>query len=435
MIGFSGTGLSTANYETKKGITIREAGGCFTLHEPHSHVMRPLPDSDLSLRDASDFIFESELCRKALLAPQPASLGVFLRDLISSIHRLTVSCHLPEFTDHGLLHLCSLVDRISGWTSPARGERPKSVVEGLEASECAVLLLATLFHDIGMLSQRPEDLPQTQPQWNSKGFRDVPNWVRSTHIERMEALTRRLFEANSFSTLFDHPVLMRSFNVARAHGTWPWQWSPRNFQLRDAGLAAMLAVADLLDEDSNRCDTATLLGHRLGNHLNSSHWIRHGLTHGRVLVEAGVIRVELRRPPNSDAQLAPVYSALRNHYRLALLYLRELGQVNAGILNLVVFPENGCPDEQAENLDGWERLQGFATQSALVFQLLNSFMPEALLDTRRVDPETIERLRALGLEKVDLQHFYVIRGDLELHSYEEQAFLALLGNKPASSRS
>lgn len=123
--------------------------------------MRPLPDTDLSLRDASDFIFESVLSRKALLNPSPPSLAVFLREIIGSIHRLTVSCHLPEFTDHGLNHLCSLVDRISRWTSPSGGT-PRLVVENLEPSECAVLLLATLIHDVGMLSQRPEDLPTTE---------------------------------------------------------------------------------------------------------------------------------------------------------------------------------------------------------------------------------------------------------------------------------
>src|SRR5207247_3442740 len=66
--------------------------------------MRPLPDPNLSLRDASDFIFESELCRRALLNPEPKSLAVFLRDLLAEIHRLTLSCNLPEFTDHGLQH-------------------------------------------------------------------------------------------------------------------------------------------------------------------------------------------------------------------------------------------------------------------------------------------------------------------------------------------
>ena len=388
--------------------------------------MRSLPDSDLSLRDFGDFIFESALSRKALLMPSPASLAVLIRDVITSIHRLTVSCHLPEFTDHGLQHLCSLVDRISRWSSGGN-QQSRLIVDGLECSESAVLLLAILFHDIGMLSQRPEDLPQTQSQWDSIGLRDVPNWVRSTHIRRMQPLVSRLFEGNPLRYLFDEDVLVRAFVVAQAHGTWPWEWSPAAFQGRDAGLAALLAVADLLDEDSNRCDTETLLRHRFGNHLSRAHWIRHGLTHGRVLVDAGIVHVEFRRPPDSDAQLEPVYRALRNHYRLALLYLCELGQVNAGILNIAFSPASGCPSSESENLGDWIRLEGFGTQSALAFHLLSSFMPEALMDSRRVNQTVRNRLHSLGLEAIDLQEFHRLRGVVELHSYDERAFQALLG--------
>jgi hypothetical protein len=151
-----------------------------------------LPDPDLSLRDASDFIFDSALCRHALRNPHPPALAVLLREFIAGIHRLTVSCHLPEFTDHGLGHLCSLVDRLSRWSTSSSGVVPKLVVDDLTEEECAVLLLATLLHDIGMLSQRPEDLPPGSPQAIAKPLRDVPTWVRRTHIPRMERVARRL---------------------------------------------------------------------------------------------------------------------------------------------------------------------------------------------------------------------------------------------------
>jgi hypothetical protein len=388
--------------------------------------MRSLPDRDITLRDASDFVFESRLVRRALLDPTPPSLAVFLRELLTVIHRLTVSCHLPEFTDHGLNHLCSLIDRLSQWSSPSQ-RNSDTVVDCLSNSESAVLLLAILFHDIGMLSQRPEDLPRSQPQWNTKGVRDIPNWVRATHILRMEPLVRRLFDTSPFVALLDEDVPRRAFAVARAHGKWPWDWSGFNFTERDAGLAALLAVADLLDEDSNRCDTATLLRHRSGSHLNCAHWLRHGLTHGRVLIEKGELKVELRRPPDSDSQLASVYRALRNHFRLAFLYAQELGQVNAGILNLIVSPATGCPTLEEPILTDWSKLPGFASQSALEFHLLNSFLPEALIDVKRIDKSTVVRLISLGFENVDLENYHRIRGILEIHSYEEQAFHALLG--------
>src|SRR5690349_6920842 len=73
--------------------------GCFSLSKTStSPGVRTLPDPDPSLRDSSDFIFDSELCRRALSKPNPPALAVLLRELIAGIHRLTVSCHLPEFT-------------------------------------------------------------------------------------------------------------------------------------------------------------------------------------------------------------------------------------------------------------------------------------------------------------------------------------------------
>jgi hypothetical protein len=170
--------------------------------------MRTLPDPDLSLRDASDFVFDSGLCRKALRNPSPPSLAVVLREIVSGIHRLTVSCHLPEFTHHGLGHLCSLVDRLSRWSASSSGAVPQLIVDGLSEEECAILLLGTLLHDIGMLSQRPEDLPPGSPQAVAKPLRDIPTWVRRTHIPRMERVARRLFDPASFRNV--EPVLQRA---------------------------------------------------------------------------------------------------------------------------------------------------------------------------------------------------------------------------------
>jgi hypothetical protein len=158
--------------------------------------MRTLPDPDLSLRDASDFIFGSALARKALSDPHPRDLAVFLRDLIQTIYRLTQSCHLPEFTDHGLGHLCSLVDRLSQWTSADAS--PVLIVDQLSPEEASILLIGTLLHDIGMLSQRPEDLPGTHA---SKPIQDIPTWVRRTHVGRMERLARHLIELTWFHTV------------------------------------------------------------------------------------------------------------------------------------------------------------------------------------------------------------------------------------------
>jgi hypothetical protein len=388
--------------------------------------MRLLPDPDLSLRDATDFIFESEVCRRALLNPDPSSLAVFLRDFLAEIHRLTLSCHLPEFTDHGLQHLCSLIDRLSRWSPPTVDASRSTTVTKMPPTDCATLLLATLFHDLGMLSQRPEDLPESPAGLEAKPLRDVPTWVRDTHILRMEKLVRRLFADSPMASALDTPVCVRAFAIARAHGKWPWEWGPFRFSPTDAGLAAMLAVADLLDEDSNRCDTSTLLHHRYGTHLNYAHWIRHSLSANRILVDRGVITVSLHRPPGTDAQFQVVFQALRNHYKLCLLYLKELRQIGAGILDIKFFPPDACPLDEAAELQHWAKIPGFGTQSALLFHLLSSFMPEALLDPRRLDPVNVVRLRANGLVETDLKEFHRIRGEVELHPIDEQVFLALM---------
>jgi hypothetical protein len=390
--------------------------------------MRTLPDPEISLRDASDFIFDSALCRKALHEPDPRCLAVLLREIIAGIHRLTVSCHLPEFTDHGLSHLCSLVDRISRWTSADATSGGSLIVSQLKPEQCAVLLVATLLHDIGMLSQRPEDLPAGNPNATTKPLRDIPNWVRRTHIDRMEGILTRILSNTEFAAELESPILKRSLAVAKAHGLWPWEWSSTTLAHQDTGLAAMLAVADLLDEDAARCDSGTLLRHRYGTAENCAHWIRHGLTKGRVLIENGQIRVKLVRPPNTDAQFDLIFDALRNHFLLVRLYLAELGQVGASILSIDFTPPTGGPSSFANDLSGWDRLQQFQTQSALIYHLLGSFMPEALVDQKRISTTTAARLTAQHLIDIDLSQFYLIRGTTEARMALEQDFQALISN-------
>jgi hypothetical protein len=193
--------------------------------------------------------------------------------------------------------------------------------------------------------------------------------------------------------------------VAKARSQWPWLWNPVDFIGRDAGLAALVAVADLLDEDSARCDSATLLRHRFGSAENCAHWIRHGLTAGRVLVQTGRVVVRFARPPGTDAQLDPVFVALRNHYLLVRLYLSELAQVGAGLLSVEFEPPKGGPVEFAPELGGWEALPDFRTQPALIFHLLGSFMSEALMDQRRVSVSDMSFLTNQGLMPIGLADF------------------------------
>jgi hypothetical protein len=95
------------------------------------------------------------------------------------------------------------------------------------------------------------------------------------------------------------------------------------------------------------------------------HWLRHGLTSGRIAIADGVIKIAMVRPPGTDAQLGPVFAALRNHFRLVLVYLESLGVLGAGMLRLICSPEKGVPDEENLAMESWDRIPGLIGQKSL----------------------------------------------------------------------
>ncbi len=109
-------------------------------------MFRKLPDQDIVLSDAADFILDSRLGRLAICFSGVSHFPVILRDIIGHIHRLVSSCHMPEFTNHGLPHLCSLIDRISTWTCRFDKKLGKApfLVDPLNPEDAATLLFATL---------------------------------------------------------------------------------------------------------------------------------------------------------------------------------------------------------------------------------------------------------------------------------------------------
>ena len=387
--------------------------------------MAGLPDPDLPLRDCAEHILDSSLGRKALQCDSAPGLAVFLRDLVAAMHRLTHSCHLPEFTDHGLFHVCSIVDRMSIWSCAPSNGRVTGLVDCIDPAEAAVLLAAALTHDIGMLSQRPEDLPPDASAWEAKGQTDVPAWVRQTHVDRIEGLLKRVVGQTDCGQLLENPLLFRAIAVAKAHQSWPWEPGFADLGDRDRGLAAVLAVSDLLDENASRCDTSTLLRHRQGTMLNFGHWIRHGLTAGRVLVDEGVVNVTLVRPPGTDNQLLPVYQALRNHFRLTGLYATSLSILGGVTLNMSFAPETGCPVAENPSLSGWSDIRGLPTQDVMAFHVLCSFLPLALQDSTRVTNDNLQRVCELGLESIDLSCFHRAWGAVENRSSWEMAVAAI----------
>ena len=318
---------------------------------------------------------------------------------------------------------------MSEWSLASVGDSPSFLVDQLTPSEAAILLLAVLFHDVGMLSQRPEDLPIGERGAGLPRIDDVASWVRRTHVTRMRGLVSRLLSRSEHESLLTYTIVLRAFAVAAAHQRWPEGWSTVDVPGRDRGLAAVLAIADLLDEDSLRCDTSVLVAHRQGNALNYAHWLRHSLTISRVSVINGVVEVSLGRLPQTDEAVAPVYAALRNHFRLANLYHSELATIGITLGASQFEPAAGIPTATTTVGEEWRSIRGFNTQAALVFHLLRSFMSEALLDTRVLPSERISALRRVGLESVDMTAFRALPGTIESRSEDEQVFRALLLTK------
>ena len=374
------------------------------------------PDFQLPVREASSFILDSHLARRALRCREEG-ISLFLRDLVSEIDSLAQSCHLPEFTDHGLPHLCSLIDRASEWTV---GDGTP-LVDQLTFDESATLLIALLVHDLGMLSQNPDD----EPPPSTVSFFDVATWVRRSHIARLRCLMSRVFDGSEHSQTVRGDLVQNAITVAELHGRWGWQF-PDSLDPRTRGLAAIVAVVDLLDEDARRCDSRTLLSHRKGTVENKAHWIRHSLTSSRVMIKRNRVGVTIVSPAGTTSLIAPVFDALRNQYLLINAYKHELRPFGFQRLDIIFNMPAGLPDTSGEQLPLVGQIDEFATESALVYHLLNTFFPEALLDRSRIAPESLTHLENLDLASVDLALFEQVRSSMDFRSTQERSFRAIL---------
>lgn len=394
-------------------------------------------DFKTDLRVASDFILSTGLCRKALEASLPGGTANIIRDIIRIIDLLVQSCHLPEFTDHGISHLVSLVDRADQWTV---GD-DKLLTKLLNPDEAAILILAILTHDLGMLSQDPLDMGTVQ---STKGMSNVAGWVRKTHCKRLRRLLKRTLEAAGYSEFTQSSFFNLLCHVAMAHEEWSWQKNAQHYPNirksvvdvsvdgykissdRVCGIAAIVAVCDILDEDSLRCDTETLLLHRQGNVLNKAHWIRHLLTKERIYIKRNKFTVTFRwlqyeidqrglqivNDPSgcqSGSRRKIALDALRNQFSSALLYNDDLSSLKADLGDplyreeddMVSIPWNlpslrdfwGCAPERllqsvfsfarepnAEVLNKWEKMTGNASFRSL--DLVNYYRLIGLSDAR-----------------------------------------------------
>lgn len=369
--------------------------------------MKNIPDFDIELSQAIDYIMESPLAKKAFSkSPFPQYTNV-LRILVQSVDRLADNCHMPEFTNHALPHICSIVRRASIWAVEDKW------IDKIESNEAGYLLLALIVHDIGMLSQDASDLPQENKSRHMKGFSDISNWVRRTHVLRIHGLVLRLLQDEIREDLELGEHLQVVICMAESHQKWPWesefvsnQCILEKFGLdmrRMAAFNAVIAVCDLLDEDANRCDTLTLIKYRHGTTENMAHWIRHALTVEVDGVREHTVRVTFRKLLPEKKRFEKIYRALRNHYRLVQLYNEQLTILDAEIKHMVFSPSDGNPEYEdgvtKELSSIWVKLPEF--KDCIVEQLLSTFMPEAL-GVDNGNPDMRRRLDKIGLERMDL---------------------------------
>lgn len=368
--------------------------------------MKEIPSFNIELAQASNYILGSSLAKRAFVCPPFHNFTNIVTEIICWIDRLADNCHMPEFTNHALPHICSIVKRASEW-----GESDGWLKE-TTPQEAGYLLMALLIHDIGMLSQDSRDIPENEKLQNMKGLSDISGWVRRTHVIRIEKLVKYFLAdySQEDSSLLNHLDVIIS--MAQSHAKWPWDldFLTRKEQIALVGLKedriealnAVIAVCDLLDEDSERCDTITLIKHRYGTIENKAHWIRHALTKHVEGVKNHRIVVQFRKLPSESPHLDILYRTLRNHYRLVKLYQEKLAAIHAEILYLDFEPGDGIPedeDEISKELVCYRDIPEFKYD--MIPHLIATFMKEAR-NQDNGDKQIRKKLDELGLETMDI---------------------------------
>lgn len=387
------------------------------------------PDFDVERSQSLSFIMGCSIAQKAFEDPPFRNYTNIVRSLIEEADRLADNCHMPEFTNHALPHICSIVHRASAWASS------DGWIDTLSPQEAGYLLLALIIHDLGMLSQDARDLPDAELISSRKGMSDLQSWVRRTHVPRLPKLTKRSLQnyRKEDSELEDHLKVI--IHIAASHSAWPWQDEFDHDTVlteklgltasRLRGLNAVVAVSDLLDEDSNRCDTATLIRHKHGSNTNIAHWIRHALTASVDDVFQQTVRVQFRQIPNVPEDFPVVYRVLRNHYRIVLFYQSDLKAIGAEIKN-VIFVSDGrasmVKDELSDKMRIWEEIPDF--KYCLIPRLLGTF-EKAAKNQAELKGELRRRLDQVGMESVDLSMYQNFLSPSSPQTDEERILLQI----------
>lgn len=370
--------------------------------------MRNLPDFSIELSQSCDYILGSDIAKKAMQQPPFNSYTNIVRDIIEAIDKLADNCHMPEFTNHALPHICSVVKRASEWGTSDKW------LDNITSEEAGYLLIALLVHDMGMLSQDPGDLPDDEMINSGKGISNISDWTRKTHVSRLEKLLFKILKSYGYDTDKIGIHLSLIAEMAASHNYWPWN---DKFHINCSiinelklnskkieALNAVIAVVDLLDEDATRCDTVTLIKHKQGSVHNIAHWLRHALTIEVIGVKEHKISIYFRNLPEVPSSFEYVFRTLRNHYRLTMFYNDKLKYINSEIRNIEFNPSTGMPDlidDISNELIIWK--DNIEFKYCLTEQLLGTFMNEACNIAN--DDITRCNLDKIGVEVLDLSKF------------------------------
>ncbi|GEA30902.1 HD domain-containing protein [Clostridium diolis] len=364
--------------------------------------MKELPDFNINIYQAINYIFESDLAVVAFKNPPFINFVNIVRRTIETIDRLSENCNMPEFTNHGLRHICSLVKRTSEWAIT------DGWIENINCKEAGYLLMALIVHDLGMLSQETSDLSSDVALEYKRGIGDLATWVRKTHVLRLSKLLHRIFYEFENEDIEVKNHIEAIAQMAASHNYWPWD---KEYDIdekltkfigiendRIYGLNAVIAVVDLLDEDSNRCDSEVLIKHKRGNKINIAHWYRHALTAKVNPIKNHKVKISLRAIDGMDESFEDVFKVIRNQFRIVLVYKKYLSIINAQIDELEFEPTNEMPkiDKEVKELDVWnEKVELKYSMKEL---LMLTFIPETRGE--RCDSKLYNELVKLNLEQV-----------------------------------
>lgn len=361
--------------------------------------MKNIPEFNAEYAQVVEYIFDSDLAKKTFQDPPFKNYNNILRETLSAIDRLSDNCHMPEFTNHALPHICSVIKRASEWGVNS------GWIEKISSQECGYLLLALVIHDIGMLSQDSSHLPDNKKIDSKKGMSEISTWVRKTHVERLEKLYFSIVADQSEGIEGSIKLVIE---MASTHSVWPWDarfdvstdlCKKNNVNKENIlSLCAVIAVTDLLDEDSNRCDTITLIKHKHGTIDNISHWIRHALTVNVSAVENKKIKIKFRKLPNLPSDFINVYQTLRNHYRLIKLYNSRLCHIGGEIDGVEFDPSDKVDysDSISESLSIWNT--HIELKNNITRRIMDTFMPEA--KGIYIDNISEKNIKAIGMETI-----------------------------------